>query len=92
MYGLQPTPRLAMPFSVGITQQFSDDLDLCTVQPNSQVSSSLSPVYTIQPVVNPVVQPGLNEQRLFVQHGCQTGLTTGWMFVYTIQPVIKPVV
>jgi len=33
----------------------------------------------------------LNEQ-LFVQHGCQTGLTTGWMFVYTIQPVVKPVV
>jgi len=21
--------------------------------------------------------------------GCQTGLTTGWMFVYTIQPVVK---
>jgi len=30
----------------------------------------------------------LNEQ-LFVQHGCQTRLTTGWMFVYTIQPVVK---
>jgi len=24
--------------------------------------------------------------------GCQTGLTTHWMFVYTIQPVVKPVV
>ena len=24
--------------------------------------------------------------------GCQTGLTTRWMFVYTIQPVVKPVV
>jgi len=24
--------------------------------------------------------------------GCQTRLTTGWMFVYTIQPVVKPVV
>jgi len=24
--------------------------------------------------------------------GCQTGLTTGWMFVYTIQPIVKPVV
>jgi len=24
--------------------------------------------------------------------GCQTGLTTGWMFVYTIQPVVKLVV
>jgi len=38
----------------------------------------------------------LNEQWLFVQHGCQTGcqagLTTGWMFVYTIQPVVKSVV
>jgi len=37
----------------------------------------------------------LNEQWLFVQHGCQTGcqtgLTTGWMFVYSIQPVVKPV-
>ena len=34
----------------------------------------------------------LNEQWLFIQHGCQTGLTTGWMFVYTIQLVVKPVV
>jgi len=42
----------------------------------------------------------LNEEWLFVQHGCQTGcqtgLTTGlitfWMFVYTIKPVVKPVV
>ena len=38
----------------------------------------------------------LNEQWLFVQHGCQTrlrtGFTTGWMFVYTIQLVVKPVV
>jgi len=34
----------------------------------------------------------LNEQWLFVQHGCTTGLTTGWMFVYTIQPVVKPAV
>jgi len=23
--------------------------------------------------------------------GCQTALTTGWMFVYTIQPAVKPV-
>jgi len=70
----------------------------------------LSPVYTIQPVVKPVVKPTgcivytagcqtgcttrfdnrLNEQWLFVEHGCTTGLTTGWMFVYTIQPVVKP--
>jgi len=34
----------------------------------------------------------LNEQWLFIQHACQTCLTTGWMFVYTIQPVVKPVV
>jgi len=42
----------------------------------------------------------LNEQWLFVQHGCQSGcqirlttsLTTGCMLVYTIQPVVKPVV
>jgi len=44
-------------------------------------SSALSPVYTIQPVVKPVVKPDT---------GCQsrltTGLTAGWMFVYTIQP------
>jgi len=38
----------------------------------------LSRVYTMQPVVKPVVQPGrfdnrLNEQWLFVQHGCHTG-------------------
>ena len=32
----------------------------------------------------------LNEQWLFVQHGCQTGFTTGCMFVYTIQPVVQP--
>jgi len=25
------------------------------------------------------------------QTGCQSGLTTGYMFVYTIQPVVKPV-
>ena len=53
----------------------------------------LNPIYTIQPVVNPVAQPGLttvlNEQWLFVQTSCTTGLTTGWMFVYTIQPVIS---
>jgi len=68
-------------------------------------------VSCIQPVVKPVVQPGLagcqtgcttrfdnrlNEQWLFVQHGCpagcQTGLTTGLMFVYTIQPVVNTVV
>jgi len=30
----------------------------------------------------------LNEQWLFVQHGCQSG----WMLVYMIQPVVKPVV
>ena len=24
--------------------------------------------------------------------GCQTGLTTGWMFVYTMQPVVQAVV
>jgi len=23
--------------------------------------------------------------------GCQTGLTSGWMFIYMIQPVVKPV-
>jgi len=56
----------------------------------STVRELFSPVYTIQPIDN-----RLNEQWLFVQHGCQTGcqtgLTTGWMFVYTIQPVVKPV-
>jgi len=30
--------------------------------------------------------------RLYDTTCCQTGLTTGWMFVYTTQPVIKPVV
>ena len=44
---------------------------------------------------NPVWQP-FEQTVLFVQHDCQTGcqtrLTTGWMFVYTIQPVVKPVV
>ena len=42
-------------------------------------------------VVQPFWQPCWTNS-LFVQHGCQTGLTTGWMFVYTIQPVVKPVV
>ena len=54
-------------------------------------SNFSSSIYTIQPVVKPVVQSGLttvlneqsvrstrlNEQRLFVQHCCQTGCTTG---------------
>jgi len=69
----------------------------CIVYANIQQPA----VSCIQPVVKPVVQRGLtnrlndtvrlNEEWLFVQHGCQTGcqafLTTGWMFVYTIQPV-----
>jgi len=35
----------------------------------------------------------LNEQWLFVQHGCQTrtGLTTGCIVYTYIQPVVKPV-
>jgi len=61
---------------------------------------SLSPVYTIQPVVKPVSQPIWQPavsckqayNRLSNATGCQTGLTTGWMFVYTIQPVVTPVV
>jgi len=51
------------------------------------------PVYTMQPVVKPVVQPFDNWLYRVNKHpaGCQTGLTTGWMFVYTIQPVVKSV-
>jgi len=49
----------------------------------------LSPVYTIQPLVKPVVR---FDNRLYrvCKHstGCQTrlttGLRTGWMFVYTM--------
>jgi len=72
--------------------------------PKSQtIGNILNPVYTIQPVVNPVVQcdnrlyNGFDNQLYRVnkhptgcQYGCQTGLTTSWMFVYTIQPVVKP--
>ena len=54
---------------------------------SNRLSNRAMFVYTIQPVVklvvNPVVKPGcttrfdnrLNEQWLFVQHGCQTGCT-----------------
>jgi len=51
----------------------------------SLYSVTLQPRMTcIQPVIKPVVQPGLtNEQWLFVQHGCQT--------VFVI-PVWQPVV
>ena len=31
-------------------------------------------------------------EHLFIQYGCQTGLTTGWMFVYTIQLIVKALV
>ena len=63
----------------------------------------LYPVYTIQPVVKPVINrfdnrvertaavrsTVLNEQSLFVRStGCQTGL---YNRSYTIQPVVKPV-
>jgi len=76
----------------------------------------LSPIYTIQPVVELVVKPvdyqlyhvykhsigcqssrttlfdnRLNEQWLFVQHGCQTRLTAGCIVYTNIQPVVKPV-
>ena len=62
--------------------------------------------YTIQPVVKPVGQPAASCKQtsnrlsnrfnrldvcLHDTAGCQTGLTTGWMFVYTIQPVVKQV-
>jgi len=87
----------------------------CTV---NEWRKYLSPVYTIQPVVKPVVkrawqngcvvytagcQTGcttrfdnwLNEQWLFVQHGCQTRLTTelttGCIVYANIQPVVNPV-
>ena len=40
-----------------------------------------SPVYTIQPVVKPVVQPGL---------AVKPGLTTGCIVYTDIQPVVKP--
>jgi len=52
-------------------------------------------VYTIQPVVKPVVKRFDNRLYRVYKHstGCQTclttGLTTGWMFVYTIQPVVS---
>jgi len=63
----------------------------------------LSPVYTIQPVVKPVAKPVWQPGELLLlltafinvcihdTTGCQTRLTTGWMFVYTIQPVVQPV-
>jgi len=40
-------------------------------------------------VVQPVWQPAVYTIQPFCQTGCQTGLTSGWMFVYTIQPVVN---
>jgi len=63
-----------------------------------QVSHSydalLSPVYTVQPVVKPVVkavwQPG---KCLYTRYNrLTTGLTTGCIVYTNIQPVVKPVV
>jgi len=54
----------------------------------------LSPVYTIQPVVKRGSNGFDNQLYRVYKHsfGCQTGLTTGWMFVYPIQPAVEPVV
>ena len=62
---------------------------------------SLNPVYTIQPVVNAVVQRfdnrlyRVNKHPTGCQSGCQTGLTTGLTTVLNeqqlfVQPVVKP--
>jgi len=63
---------------------------LCTLKPCLHHTTCCQTGYTTR------FDNRLNEQWLFVQHGCQTGLTTvlttGWMFVYTIQPVVIPVV
>ena len=45
----------------------------------------------LQPVVKPGCTTGLTTGCIHDTAVCQTGLTTGGMFVYTIQPVIKPV-
>jgi len=49
----------------------------------------------VQSVVKPGCTPGLTtgciHDTAVCQTGCQTGLTTSWMFVYTIQPVVKTV-
>jgi len=57
------------------------------------------PVYTIQPVVKPVIHNRLyrvNKHPTGCQTGCQTGLTTGLTTVLNeqmfVQPVVKPVV
>jgi len=57
----------------------------------------LKSVYMIQPVWQPVgclfARCSRLSHRLYNwTAGCQTGLTTGWMFVYTMQPVVQPVV
>ena len=48
----------------------------------------------VQPVVKPGSTTGLTTGCIHDTAGChtscQTGLTTGWMFVYTIQLVVKP--
>jgi len=63
-----------------------------------QLSSGLTTVLNEQPLfVQPVVKLGCTtgfttgciHDTAGCQTGCQTRLTTGWMFVYTIQPVVK---
>jgi len=45
----------------------------------------------VQPVVKPGCTTGLTTGCIHHTAICQTGLTTGWMFVYTIQLVWQPV-
>jgi len=54
----------------------------------------LYPVYTIQPVVKPVVQPKTSWMFVYtiqpvVQPVVQAGLTTGCIMYRNIQPVVK---
>jgi len=108
---------LSLRIKAQLSENFNTwDLSLAYITSLKFYPDPLSPVYTIQPVVKPIAKPDwqpvertvavrstrLNEQWLFIQHGCQTGFDNnrvwqpvwqpGWMFVYTIQPVVKPVV
>jgi len=66
----------------------------CQTSCQTGVTTGLTTVLNEQLFVQPVIKPGCTTGLTTGLHdtaGCQTRLTTGWMFVYTIQPVVKPV-
>jgi len=64
---------------------------------NVNINHFISPVYTIRPVVKPVVKTVWHPVNVCIhdttgcQTRCQTGLTTGCIVYANIQPVVKPI-